>query len=162
MIELSSKFQEAKVEDLIRVMKVINKAKNEKAEIFFPNLGTPDSWKLIVYTDASFGNLGTGSCGGLLVFLAGINNNAALIAWKSVMVQRVVKSTLAAEGLALSEGLDEAIYIKHIICEVLGLNADSGFLPIIGVVDHEGLCNNIRSTKLVSEKRLGQYQRKSV
>ena len=82
------------------------------------------------------------------------NNNVALISWKSGKIQRVVKSTLAAEGLALSEGLDEAIYIKHIICETLGFNIENDILPIIGITDHEGLYKNIRSTKLVSEKRL--------
>ena len=153
MTDLSTKFQEGKVEDLLRVMKIMNKAKYETAEIFYPDLGTPLSWKVIVYTDASFGNLGTGSCGGSLVFLSG-NNNVALISWKSGKIQRVVKSTLAAEGLALSEGLDEAIYIKHIICETLGFNIENDILPIIGITDHEGLYKNIRSTKLVSEKRL--------
>ena len=154
MTDLSSKFQEGKIEDLQRVMKILNKAKHERADILFPNLGRTEHWKVVVYTDASFGNLGTGSCGGFLVFLVSIDNQAALLAWKSGKVQRVVKSTLAAESLSLSEGLDEAIYIKHIICEVLGLDTENGALPIIGIVDHEGLCNNIRSTKMVSEKRL--------
>ena len=65
-------------------------------------------------------------------------------------VKRVVKSTLAAEGLALGDGLYEAIYLGSILSEVLAVPK----LPIIGVTDHAGLYKNLNSTKLVDDKRL--------
>ena len=112
-------------------------------------------WELITYSDASFGNLtnGTQSCGAYLIFVAG-KGHCAPLSWKSGKIKRVVKSTLAAEGLILSEALDEAILVKQIICEVMGLELCPDILPITGVTDQEGLAKSINSTKFVEDKRL--------
>ena len=107
-----------------------------------------------MFTDASFGNLSgrVDSCGGEIVFLVG-HGSCCAISWRSGKIQRVVKSTLAAEGLSLSDGLDEAVYVKRVLCELMGLMPDKN-LPIIGVTDHEGLFKSIHSTKLVGDRRL--------
>ena len=154
LVDLSTKFGSGTVEDLNRIRKILVKLKGEKSELFFPQLGSFDEWKIVVYTDASFGNLNSGvhSCGGMIIFLVH-GDNAAAIAWRSGRIQRVVRSTFAAEGLSLSEGLDEAIYIKHILCEMVALDPKHS-IPIIGVTDHEGLHKSLMSTKLVDDRRL--------
>ena len=155
LTDLSTKFQRAEVRDLQQVIKTLLKIKEEKSELLFPYLGDPVNWEIITFSDASFGNLcnGTQSCGGYVVFLAG-NNLCSTLTWRSGKVKRVVKSTLAAEGLILSEALDEAIYIKKIICNTLNMEFCPDKLPIIGITDQEGLAKNLNSTKLVDDKRL--------
>ena len=152
---LSSKFDKAEIQDLQQIIKALLKVKEEKSELLFPHLGDPLLWEIITFSDASFGNLsnGTQSCGGYLVFISS-NNACSTLAWRSGKVKRVVKSTLAAEGLILSEALDEAIYIKKIICDTLGIEFSPENIPIIGVTDQEGLAKNLNSTKLVDDKRL--------
>ena len=155
LIDLSTKFQSSTVEDLIRVRKILIKVKCEKSEIFFPDLGSDFSaWRILAFTDASLGNLnsGTNSCGGCVIFASHGDKVAPLI-WRSGRIQRVVRSTLAAEALSLSEGLDQAIYVKHILCEILGLhNVNS--IPIFGITDQDGVRKSVKSTKLVDDRRL--------
>ena len=63
------------------------------------------------------------------------------------MISRVVRSSLAAETLALQEGIDEAIYLRHLLSEMMPEQS----LPIDVHVDNKGLVDAVRSTKLVSE-----------
>ena len=150
LVDLSTRFGSGTVEDLNRVRKILVKLKAEKSELVFPDLGSFSEWKIVAYTDASLGNLNSGvnSCGGMVVFLVN-SDRAAAVSWRSGKIQRVVRSTMAAEGLSLSEGIDEAIYIQHILSEMVGVSS-----PIIGITDHEGLYKAILSTKLVDDRRL--------
>ena len=65
----------------------------------------------------------------------------------------MVKSTLAAETLALVDGLDTAIYLGHILSELLG-KTTKNIISVECFIDNKSLFDNIHSTKLVSEKRL--------
>ena len=66
-----------------------------------------------------------------------------------------MKSTLAAETLAMVDGLDEAIFISKMISEVHGIQDYSDKkIPIKCYTDNKSLFDNINSTKSVSEKRL--------
>ena len=49
-----------------------------------------------------------------ILYLLGVDNKYAPISWKSVKLKRVVRSTLAAETLALEEAL-EASFFNSII-----------------------------------------------
>ena len=151
LLDLSTCFQSCTVADFIRACKLIMRIKSEQSMICFPNLGDVSGWSIQVFSDASYGNLSEGvhSCEGSIVFITG-NGRCAPISWMSRRVKRVVKSTLAAEGLALGDGLSEAIYLGSILSEVLAVPK----LPIIGVTDHAGLYKNLNSTKLVDDKRL--------
>ena len=154
MFDLSTRFQSCTVSGLHRVLKLMVKLKSKRSEVMFPCLGDPEGWQLVVYTDASFGNLshGVDSYGGVIVFLVA-NGRCGAVVWRSGKIKRVVKSTMAAERLSLSEGLDEVVYVKQILCEILNLDPCVS-LPIIGVSNHEGLCKSLRSTKLVDDRRL--------
>ena len=68
----------------------------------------------MLYVDAAFGNLADGgSQGGYLVFLADQHNNCNLISWQSKRLKRIVRSTLAAETLAMCEGVDASLMCQQ-------------------------------------------------
>ena len=59
----------SKVEDIIKANKLLKLAKEERLELTFPKLTSLEDIKLIVYQDASFGNLSDGaSQGGFIIF----------------------------------------------------------------------------------------------
>ncbi|XP_057290806.1 uncharacterized protein LOC130613486 [Hydractinia symbiolongicarpus] len=88
--QLSTKLNRANVDDVMRANKLLK-----------PPL------QLILYADASFGNLHDGSSqSGIFVFLKGVENTMTPITWQSKKIKRVVRSTLAAETLALVNGID--------------------------------------------------------
>ena len=119
--------------------------------ISFPVLGDVRTWSLWVYTDASHANLpdGISSAMGCIVFVVGHNSASCAVSWRANKVRRVVRSTLAAETMALQEGLEEAIYVRSLIFELLGWE-----VPIVGYVDNKSLVEAVYSTKQVSDRRL--------
>ena len=152
LIDVSTKFKAGKVEDLVKVTKLLLMVKEKKAEVFFPNLGDHKHWKLLCYTNASLGNLnnGTDSTGGYLVFLVnGNSGNAAILDWQANKIKRVVRSTLAAETLSLCEGLEASIHLNSIIEELTGSSVD-----IHAIIDNKSVVDAVRSTTTVGDKRL--------
>ena len=113
-----------------------------------------DSVYIILFTDAAHANLPDkiGSTSGLLVFIADESGNMCPVSWRSNKVRRIVRSTLAAEALALQEGIEEAMYIRHMMCEMLDLQSHN--LPIHAYIDSRSLLEALRSTKLVCDRRL--------
>lgn len=65
-----------------------------------------------------------------------------------------MKSSLAAEALAMVEALDMACYLGHLLSELLLDQPMNSSIPIDCFTDNRSLCESIRSTKQVSEKRL--------
>lgn len=63
-----------------------------------------------------------------------------------------MRSTLAAEALSLQGGIEEAVYIKSMLQEVLG-NAKTE-LPIVAYVDNKSVVEALYSTKMVGDRRL--------
>ena len=109
---------------------------------------------LLVYTDASFGNIneGVGSVGGQLVFLVDKKGKAALIDWHAGKVKRVVRSTLTAETLSLVEGLESAVYHRVLVSELSGKKPDR--FEIRAVIDNRSCVDALNSTSQVDDKRL--------
>ena len=111
-------------------------------------LGLP--MKLILFSDASFANLpdSVSSSLGYVIFMADCNGKCSTISWRSNKIRRICRSTLAAESMALIEGLEESLYIQSVLDEL-------GFLhTITAIVDSKSLHDAIHSTKLVDDKRL--------
>ena len=150
LTELSMKMKTATIGDWKRAIKSIKKLKLGSSTVYYPKIENLSDIKLEVFTDASFANLDdrVSSAMGYIVF-ATSGNKACSLGWRSGKIKRVVKSTLAAEALALSEGVGEAMYLQKMISEVLG------FKPcIIAHVDSKGLVDQLHSTKLVYERML--------
>ena len=62
--------------------------------------------------------------------------------------------TLAAETLAMVDGIDLGVILATLFCEVAYGVADPQLLPIKCITDCKSLLDAIKSNKLVSEKRL--------
>ena len=122
-----------------------------------------ENHKIVLFTDASFGNLPNGgSQGAHLIYLVGDDNTHNLILWPSKRIKRVVskwikrvaKSSLTAETLAFLEGVDSTYYISTLLAEIMYGNIDNHKLPIEAYVDNKSLTDALKSTKFVTDKRL--------
>ena len=110
--EVSVSIKDSTVNDLIVANKNIRELKSEKVVLQYPNLGNVELCSIICFSDAAFANLKNGSSqGGFIIFLCKSDKNYAPISWKSRKIQRVVRSTLAAETLAMEEALEECFII---------------------------------------------------
>lgn len=71
--------------------------------MYFPGPGDISKYKLVVCSDASWANHpdGVSSAGGLVIFLAGDNGKCRPMHWEAKKIRRIVKSSLAAEILAV-------------------------------------------------------------
>ena len=119
IINLSTKFKCATSNDLKTAKKMLVKLKEHECKVVFPSLDMSQV-QLEVYTDAAHANLpdGISSTYAFVVFLVDKHRNACTLSWKANKIHRVVNSTLAAETLALNKGLDEAMYLRKILCEL--------------------------------------------
>jgi len=115
MIDLSTKLKEANIGDLLRAIKAVNRLKDIKSIILFPNLHQEfKNWEIIVFTDASLANIccGKGSIGAHIVWLKNDEGRCCPLAWQANKIKRVVRSTIAAEALSLQEGLESGFIIE--------------------------------------------------
>ena len=151
---LASSLKNATVENLIETNKVIRKIKSEAIQLKYQKLGKKEELKLLVFSDASLGNLADGGTqGGNIIFLQGTEGKCSPISWKSKRIRRVVRSTLAAETVAMTEALDDALYISTLFTELMNGCTDAG-IKIVCITDNKSLHDAIKSNKFVSEKRL--------
>ena len=75
------------------------------------------------------------------MFLVGVDNKVCPLSWRSNKIRRVCRSTASAEGMSLSQGLEEAIYNRNLLCDTLKLPKKA--ILVQGITDHEGLQGNI-------------------
>ena len=121
----------------------------------YPNLGNVEHCSIICFSDAAFVNLKNGSSqGGFIIFLCKSDKNYAPILWKSRKIQQVVRSTLAAETLAMEEALEECFITRSILLEIYHRDAESGLFPIYCYTDSVSLLESVHSTKTLKQKRL--------
>ena len=152
---MSNHLKEPNIDDLNLYNKTVKQLQNgDSVPLVFskiPNLET--GMKLLTFSDASFGNLSNnGSQCGYLIFLADVNEEVKnLITWRSVKLDRVCSSTLAAESLALLKAVDHSIFIQQTLKQMIGENTD---IRIQCYVDNKGLLELINKTKDPTEKRL--------
>ena len=149
--ELSTKIKNAKVEDVLRLNKVIERVTHDHMKVFFPRLQSLDACHLECFSDASFGNLSDcGSQGGFIVFLKDRSGKRCPLLWQSKKIRRVVKSTLSAETMALLDCAEAAVYINFILCEVSGCQP----LEVSCFVDNKSLVDSLQSTNAIEDRRL--------
>ena len=145
--QLSTKLSQATVGDFHYARKVIQQA-IKPVTLNFVNLQAPVY--LLAYCDASFANLPDGSSqGGYIIFLADAKRNVSPIAWCSKKLQRVCRSSLAAEVMAIVETIDMCVWLRYMISEVF----DEEILTTIVRTDNKSLYDNINSTTPADEKR---------
>ena len=153
--KLSNNFKNANVGELVNCNKIIKKANANPLVLRYNNLGDINNLKLVVYADASFGNLPDGGSQGVfLIFIVGSNNVCHLIAWQSKRIKRIVRSTLAAETLSLSDAVESAGFVQSLFKEMCFGKLDGELLPIEAFTDNKSLHSCIYSTKAVLDRRL--------
>ena len=86
--------------------------------------------------------------------LMGENNKFSLLFWQSKRIRRIVKSTLAGETLAMTDSIDNAVFVATLFAELYTGKADPRKLYITCVTDNHSLYDAINSNKSVAEKRL--------
>ena len=98
-VEMSTKFLNGKVKDLIRASKLTRKVKSSKSEIFLRKLGPVEDWTVEVSTDASLSNLNDGvdSVEARVILIRNEKGDCAPILWSANKIKRIVDSALEAE-----------------------------------------------------------------
>lgn len=151
---LASKFKNASVQTIHEANRIVCKLKSKKVMMNFQYLGKDSELKMVVYSYASFGNHSNGgSQGGHLIVLMGENGMFSPLSWQSKRVKRIVPSTLAAETLAMSDGIDNAIFLTTLHSELTTGDTENT-IPIICITDNHSLADALKSTKSVAEKRI--------
>ena len=146
--QLSSCLKTATKQELTLANKTIRKVRVDKLSLKFPKLNM-NNLQLLVHSDASHNNLPKGgSQGGYIVFLGDDEGKVAPIQWQSKRIKRVVRSTLAAECLALEEAVDHAFYIKCMLSEIMNID-----IPMHCYVDCQSLCDNLHSSNTIKEEK---------
>ena len=146
---LSTRSGKSTIGDIIEANKVIKRVKTDQISLFFPVL--TGEMHLECYSDASFANLNDcGSQGGFIIFIVDEHGKRCPIMWKSRKIGRVVRSTLAAETMALIEVAESAYYIGKIL-EDIGIDKE---IPVKCFVDNKSLVDALRSMKKVDDKYL--------
>ena len=150
VIDLSMKLKQPSIKNLKDAKKSLRKLMDCESDVKFSTL--LNDLHFIVYTDAALGNLsdGVSSPAGILVFLSDGVKNSCPLSWRANKIRRVVRSTLAAETMALQEGIDEALYLQRLFTELM----PSQKFPIDVYTDNQGVVDAICSTKLVDDRRL--------
>ena len=118
---LSTSLKNGTVQDLLTANRSIRKMNCERVTLKFSNLGDISSCNIVIYSDASLGNLrDAGSQVGFSIFLEGENKKFRLVYWQSSKVKRVAESTLVAECLADQEleGAGMAFLFLDLFCMI--------------------------------------------
>lgn len=84
----------------------------------------------------------------------GENETFSPLCWQSKRIRRVVRSTLARETLAMSDGIDNAIFLATLFSELTTGSAELNAPVLVCVTDNHSLFDALKSTKQVTEKRL--------
>ena len=143
---VSNNINRATVQHVLEINKIIGKAKVTKSSLKFRNLGSKNELKLVVFSDASLGNMPNGgSQGGYLILLVGESGKFSPIWCNSKKIRRVVRSTLAAETLALAEGIDNGIFLCTLLAELVYGKSDPTTFPIECYTDCKSLYEALKS-----------------
>ena len=101
------------------VSKLFSNMKQNECKLIYQKLGNDNDLRIIVHSDAAYGNFPNGdSQGSYIIFLCSYRNMRVPLNWQSKRIQRVVQSSLAVETLALSDALDDVVYLMKLFSEV--------------------------------------------
>ena len=153
VMEMSMKLKHPEVQELIRANKAIKKLQSTDVSLFFPILGDIQKWYILTMSDAAFANLAdsVSSGGGHVILLVGEAEKCAAISWKANKIKRVIRSTLAAEALALQECIEHAVYLRELLKEMLACDFN---IPIEAWIDSANAHKAVHSTTKVEDQRL--------
>ena len=151
---LTSKYGSATKRDMIKAVKMIRKVKDESTTLTLPDIGDIDDWILVGVTDASNKTASQiFAVGGFVVMLVNkITNRSAVLTWSSKKIDRVCRSSLAAETLSLQNLAGSMFYVRQILKQMFGNKADS--IPGLALTDNQDLYSCVHNLKACEDKRL--------
>ena len=151
--ETSTRVKYTAVSDLIAANKIVKFIQNTTTNIRIPNFDI-EPLNIKLYSDASFSNLPNGgSQGGFIILLSDKYNNVTPIAWSSINLKRVARSTIAAEALALSDGCDTSYFVATLTKEIIFMKQHND-INIEAFTDNRSLYETVHTAKPILDKRL--------
>ena len=149
----SQNLETSTVGDVLTANKILRRLQNNMHQnISFVGLKDLRTCKIVVYCDASHSKKDDNvSQEGHVIFLVDQWGNANVLRWCSKKVSRVVKSTIAAECLALLNAVETGYYLKKLIEDIMGFDND---LKVVCFCDNKSIVDNLHSTHIVSDFRL--------
>ena len=157
VLELSTALKRPTVADLLKANKVIHKVQARDVVIRYQALDLGADLKIVIFTDAAFANLPdkvSSARGHVTLLYNSKSQKCNVISWASNKVIRVCHSTFAAETLSLLQGLEDAVYLRAVLSELLFDDLKAQFIPITAFVDNNQLYQSVYSTKPAESKRL--------
>ncbi|CAK0903294.1 unnamed protein product [Prorocentrum cordatum] len=128
---LQSKTESCTVDDLVKVNKLIKRAKETKGRMLEISPFAECELAVVGWGDAAFGNRVDGkSTEGRVLgivpvsFLAGEETGVSLISWRSGKVERTCRSPPSAEVSATVNTEDEVTYVRFLLAELSGWKPD--------------------------------------
>ena len=150
----SSVLKTSTVNDILEVNRIIKFVKNNRNFITIPKLDI-NTVKIVSFSDASYNNIGDGgSQGAHIVFLSDNQNKSTPLFWASNKIERIVKSSLGAETLALVEGADTAYYLSKLLSEIIIHRPIMKTIVRDCYTDSRSFCDNIPTNNPTSDRRL--------
>jgi len=150
--QASTRINEATVKDVSCLNKAVKKLKSEDWSLMFKHLMLDDTLYVCVFTDASHKNLPRGgSQEGFVILLVDKNLNCCPLDWGSRRIKRVVTSTLAAETLAVQDGVGRAYLLSTILKELLGKTKS---VETVLFTDSKSLYDTVKTTNMIEDKKL--------
>ena len=124
---VDSKLKHATVQTIHEANSIVCKPKSKKVVLNFRHLGSESALQIVMFSEASFGDRSDGGThGGHGIVLIGEDGTLSPLCWQSKRVKRVVRSTLAGETLAMSDGIDKAIFHATLFSELTPGSAEIG------------------------------------
>ena len=127
LLELSIQAHSPTIETVKLLNKTVSMVKNKPFSIRYSKLES-SSWKISVFADASLKGLPDkiSSAMGYIILLSdgfrpGANGKVNVLSWRSCKTRRIVASTYDAETLALTTALEEAIFLRDMLCKMLNI-----------------------------------------
>ena len=112
IFELNSAIKNATINHLKQAIKVLKNVINLKAILTFPQMQNLDECSLATYSDSSYNDVDNGgSQEGFIIFLSDRTRRLSPIMWQSKRIRQVLKSTMAAETLALVYATESFVLI---------------------------------------------------
>ena len=146
--------------DLDRINKLIDIAKKDPIQIYFPRLDRSTAWEMICYVDAATPPKGAEmwgqtyfdslrSQGAYIIFLQDKNGQRSVIDWRSKKIDRVVTAPFAAELLATVDAVNNCKYLATILYTITGRKLSS----VTCYTDSKSLVDNLYSTHQLDDRQ---------
>ncbi|XP_057305251.1 uncharacterized protein LOC130642182 [Hydractinia symbiolongicarpus] len=143
--------KEPTVQNLKDANKIIRKIKSKHVAITIAKIANMKNCEIICYTDATHASLKCGSSQGAFIIFVKHLSEVIPICWQSKKLQRVTKSPIASETLALSEGADASFYLAKVIQQICKLTK----VPkITCIIDNKSLFETLKTTNVTKDLRL--------